>query len=392
MLMRKYKGKIMTWPIVQINQINQLQGETNEIERVLLFVGTGSKHTGQTLSVNTQTDFDALLGEDDSPLKSMLNAAMLNAGQNWSAWVRVLAPVNSEDEEAPEAETWQQAVRAAQSVASVEGVVLTDAIADKPVINQAAALRNELIAKWGRQVWFMLAVQAPQADETWADYVERLTTLQDGIAASGVQLVPCIFGNEPGVLAGRLCNRAVTIADSPCRVVTGALLALGRDDLPVDAEGVTLELATLQALEAERYSVPMWYPDYDGYYWSDGRTLDVEGGDFQAIEYVRIADKVARRIRLQAIAKIGDRSLNSTPGSIEAHRSLFAKTLREMARSVRINGTLFPGEVKPPQDDDVTIEWETSVKVGIYMVIRPYECPKGITVSLMLDKSLTENE
>lgn len=382
----------MTWPTVQINQVNQLQGETNEIERVLLFVGTGSKNTGKTLSVNTQTDFDALLGDDETPLKNMLNAAMLNAGQNWSAYVRVLAPVDSEDKDAPEVETWVNAVRAAQTVASVEGVVLTDAIADKPAVNQAAELREELIAKFGRRVWFILAVHQLQEGEAWADYVQRLSVLQDGIAASGVQLVPCIFGNEPGVLAGRLCNRAVTIADSPCRVATGALLAMGKDERPVDADGMELDLATLQALEAQRYSVPMWYPDYDGYYWSDGRTLDVEGGDYQVIEYVRIVDKVARRIRLQAIAKIGDRSLNSTPGSIEAHQSLFAKTLREMARSAQINGVTFPGEVKPPQDGDVTIVWESSVKVAIYMVIRPYGCPKSITASLLLDTSLEGSE
>lgn len=382
----------MTWPTVQINQVNQLQGETNEIERVLLFVGTGSKNTGKTLSVNTQSDFDALLGDDETPLKNMLNAAMLNAGQNWSAYVRVLAPVDSEDKDAPEVETWVNAVRAAQTVASVEGVVLTDAIADKPAVNQAAELREELIAKFGRRVWFILAVHQLQEGEAWADYVQRLAVLQDGISASGVQLVPCLFGNEPGVLAGRLCNRAVTIADSPCRVATGALLAMGKDERPVDADGVELDLATLQALEAQRYSVPMWYPDYDGYYWSDGRTLDVEGGDYQVIEYVRIVDKVARRIRLQAIAKIGDRSLNSTPGSIEAHQSLFAKTLREMARSAQINGVTFPGEVKPPQDGDVTIVWESSVKVAIYVVVRPYECPKSITVSLLLDTSLEGSE
>ena len=109
-----------------------------------------------------------------------------------------------------------------------------------------------------------------------------------------------------------------------------------------------LELATLQALEANRFSVPMWYPDYDGLYWSDGRTLDVEGGDFQAIESLRVVDKAARRVRLLAIPKIADRSLNSTPTSIAAHQQYFAKTLREMARSTQINGVTFPGEVKAP--------------------------------------------
>jgi hypothetical protein len=136
-------------------------------------------------------------------------------------------------------------------------------------------------------------------------------------------------------------------------------MSLGSDELPLDGAGEVLELATLQALEAQRFSVPMWYPDYDGFYWSDGRTLDVEGGDYQSIETLRVADKAARRVRLLAIGKIADRSLNSTPGSIAAHQTLFAKPLREMSTAASINGVSFPGEVKPPQDGDVTIVWKT---------------------------------
>ena len=105
-----------------------------------------------------------------------------------------------------------------------------------------------------------------------------------------------------GAYAGRLCNRAVSIADSPCRVKTGALVGLGNK--PVDKDGIPLPLATLQTLEQNRYSVPMWYPDYDGIYWADGRTLDAEGGDYQVIENLRVAYKVARRMRLRAIARI----------------------------------------------------------------------------------------
>lgn len=370
----------MSWPTVTINQ---LQGETNEIERVVLFVGKGATNSGKTLAVNTQTDFDTLLGAADSALKRRVKAAMDNAGQNWSAYVHVLAADSAPLD-------WVSAVEKAQRVASVEGVVLTDEMADKATINAAATLRNTLLSKYGRWVWFMLAVEPPAAGEAWADYLERLSTLQDGIAASAVQLVPCLWGNEPGVLAGRLCSRAVTIADSPARVKTGALVSLGNDELPVDGSGEPLELATLQALERLRYSVPMWYPDYDGYYWSDGRTLDVEGGDYQVIEYQRIVDKVARRVRLLAIARIADRSLNTTPGSITAAQLSFAKPLREMSKATQINGIRFPGEVKTPLDGAINIVWSSAKKVGIYMVVRPVECPKDITVSLVLDTSITE--
>jgi len=371
----------MTWPNVGVNQINQLQGETNEVERCVLFIGTGAVNVGKTLAVNTQSNFDTLLGESDSQLKSDVMAALANAGQNWWGFVHVLAADAEPD-------AWVDAVKAAQVSCSVEGVLLSDDITAKAPINQAITLRSELIAKYGRWVWFILAAQGMQEDEAQADYLVRMSTLQDGIAEKAVQLVPRLWGNDPAVLAGRLCNRAVTIADSPARVKTGALISLGSNELPLDGAGKVLELATLQALEMQRFSVPMWYPDYDGFYWSDGRTLDVEGGDYQSIETLRIADKAARRIRLLAIGKIADRSLNSTPGSIAANQSYFMKPLRGMSTAASINGVSFPGEVKPPQDGDVTIVWKSKKAVDIYIVVRTYEVPLQITINLMLDASL----
>jgi len=375
----------MSWPNVTVNQLNQLQGETKDIERVVLFIGRGATNAGKTLAVNTQTDFDAQLGAADSMLKSQVMAALENAGQNWSAFVHVLA-------EDAELSAWADAVLSAQQVASVEGVVLCADVPDKKEINAAATLRSALLAKFGRWVWFILSVGGPETGEAWADYLTRMSKLQSGISASAVQLVPRLWGNEPGVLAGRLCNRAVTIADSPARVKTGALVSLGSDSLPVDGTDKVLELATLQALETLRFSVPMWYPDYDGLYWSDGRTLDVEGGDYQVIEYLRIADKIARRVRLLAIARIADRTLNSTPGSIAAAQQSFAKPLREMSQSVQINGIRFPGEVKSPRDGDVSISWKSAKQVEIYIVMRPVESPKEITVGLLLDTSLDSTE
>jgi hypothetical protein len=371
----------MTWPNVTVNQINQLLGETNEVERTVLFIGTGTVNVGKTLAVNAQSDFDALLGEDESPLKSDVLAALANAGQNWWGFVHVLAAESSPD-------AWVDVVLAAQLSCSVEGVVLSDDITAKTTINQAVTLRANLIARFGRWVWFILAVQGMQDEEGQAGYLTRLSTLQDGIAEKAVQLVPRLWGNEAGVLAGRLCSRAVTIADSPARVKTGALISMGSDETPQDGMNVPLTLATLQALEAQRFSVPMWYPDYDGLYWSDGRTLDLEGGDYQSIETLRIADKAARRVRLLAIAHIADRSLNSLPSSIAAHEQLFAKPLREMSVSSAINGVTFPGEVKSPQDGDVSIVWKSKKAVEIYIVVRTYEVPLQITISLLLDASL----
>lgn len=47
--------------------------------------------------MNAQSDFDALLGEGESPLKSDVLAALANAGQNWWAFIHVL-PADAEDD------------------------------------------------------------------------------------------------------------------------------------------------------------------------------------------------------------------------------------------------------------------------------------------------------
>lgn len=372
------------WPYVQINNLNQMQGPVTEVERHLLFIGSAASNTGKLLSLNTQSDFDTLLGEGDSELKTNLLASRDNAGQNWTAAAYVL----------PEDGDWLAAVRTAQQTQSFEGVVVLGQEWDQAGINAAHALNQELIAKWGRWQFMLLAVpgivSTGEGSQDWSEYETTLATLQDGIAASSVSLVPQLWPNLAGVYAGRLCNRAVSIADSPCRVKTGALVGLGNK--PVDKAGITLPLATLQTLEQNRYSVPMWYPDYDGTYWADGRTLDAEGGDYQVIENLRVAYKTARRMRLRAIARIGDRSFNSTPGSTAAAIMYFGKDLREMAKATTINGQPFPGDIASPKDGDISIQWIAKNLVSVYVVVRTVDCPKGITVNIMLDLSLNNGE
>jgi Protein of unknown function (DUF2586). len=381
----------MTWPSVKIEQYNTFSSSPDGVEKTLLFVGSAKKNKGSVLAVNANSDLDELLGTDAGPLKQCIQSALLNAGQNALLYATVLPDAGKSKDATPASEAWQNAILAAQETVSVEGVVLTEPVSTRDEINAMQALRQTIISKYQRRIWFILTVAANDGSKTWAEYVAGLTELQNGIAAPQVVLVPEIFGAEPGVLAGRLCNSAVTIADSPARVATGALTGLKTTERPKDSAGQAIDLATLQALATARYSVPMWYADYDGLYWADGVTLEVEGGDYSVIEHVRIADKVARRVRLMAIPKIADRSLNSTPGSIAAHETLFARPLRAMAKSTQINGITFPGEVKSPQKGDVVITWQDEKTVSISIVVRPYACPKTIRVGIQLDKSLEES-
>ncbi|EDB3359522.1 DUF2586 family protein [Salmonella enterica subsp. enterica serovar Bredeney] len=372
----------MTFPQTTINQLNTRSGGKRDIARTLLMVGEHKKPLTPT-PVTAQTDLDALLGSETSLLRSNLQAFLDNAGQNAMIW---LATVQT-PQPAGQTRTWGDVVMDAQATVSAEGVIVVRPDATRDDINKAQQLRSELNNTLQRWTWFIMAVRGCGTGEKWAEYVTAMTTLQKGIAAYAVQLAPMLFGNEPGMLAGRLCNPSVTIADSPARVATGALVNMGRSDKPTDSDGRELEIATLKALNTARFSVPTWYPDYEGYYWADGVTLDVDGGDYQAIEYLRVADEIARQVRMLAVPRIADRSLNSTPASVATHQQLFAKPMRDGARSLKINGTVFPGLCMSPRDGDVQITWPAKDRVQITIVVRPYNCPKEITISIMLDES-----
>ncbi|HAT1683837.1 TPA: DUF2586 family protein [Klebsiella oxytoca] len=373
----------MTFPQVTIQQLNTRQGGAREIARTLLMVGIHGTAIAPT-PVTPQTDLDVLLGTDASPLRHNLQAFLDNAGQNSFIW---LTAITEPAEGTKRVDVWSKAVLDAQQTLSVEGVVVVLPDSTVADINKAQELRTQLVNQWQRRTWFLLAVRGINDTEQWAEYVTTMTALTKGIAADAVQVTPQLYGNEPGMLAGRLCNLSVTLADSPARVATGALVNPGRDTTPADADGRPLGIDTLKALAMARFSVPMWYPDYEGLYWADGLTLDVDGGDYQAIEYLRVADEMARQVRLLAIPKIADRALNSTPSSVAAHEQYFMKPMREAARSMKINGIVFPGLCMSPRDGDVQISWPKKDKVQIAMVVRPYNCPKDITVSIMLDEN-----
>lgn len=361
---------------VQVNNLNQGQGDIKAIERHFLYVGRAgaAQEESQLFSIGAQTDLTATFAE--SALRTQLIAAQLNAGQNWTAAVYPLA----------EDENVFDAITAANEVQSFEMVVFCDVSTSGAQLSEKHDYLQSLQASHGRFVSGIAALPGITAGQTWQQYEAAMVAIQAGIAAHLIVAVPQLHGNNAGVLAGRLCNRSVSIADSPMRVATGAVLGLGV--APVDNTDKPLTLATLETLANARLSVPQWYPDLEGVYWSDGSTLDANGGDFQYIEHLRPVHKASREVRILAIRRIANRALNSTPASIELNKAYFMKPLRNMSKSTVILGTQFPGEVQPPRDGDIQIIWTTNKAVTIYMVVRPYNSPKEITVNILLDLSI----
>ncbi|KLV07974.1 DUF2586 domain-containing protein [Photobacterium ganghwense] len=361
---------------VEVNNLNLGQGGIPEIERHLLFIGTTEKAElqGKVTRVSSMTNLDEVVGDD--ALGINLKAAQLNGKQNWTAAIYGLTGE----------ETWAQAVDTANKTDSFEGIVIIDETISANGFNDMQAKHSELVSKLGRWVFFLAAVPGIDVQaQTWSAYETAMLALVKDVAANMVVPVPQLHGNNVGVLAGRLCDRSVTVADTPMRVATGAVLGLGEP--PVDSAGKELEMSTLGTLANARYSVPQWYADYEGVYWADAMTLEAKGGDYQFIEYVRPVHKLNRRVRVKAIRRIGDKILNSTPASIEMNRQYFSGDMRLMSKTTEIGGITFPGEIMPPREQDVTIQWMTKTKVIIGLMVRPHNCPKHIVVNIALDLS-----
>lgn len=366
---------------VSVNNLNLGQGAVAEIERYFLFIGQGAKNVGQLLSLNTDSDLDVMLGVPDSDLKSQVKAARQNGGDRWAC---VAAPLAADGD-------WTNALEKAQQQGfSVEAVVITKPVTtgtELSAMHDAAVTINNT---YGRRVFVMAATAGITVQQSWSEYLAERQAMVLNLAAPRVLVVPQLHGNDLGVLAGRLANVAVSIADSPMRVASGAVMGLG--ETPKDKEGIPLPTAILSDLDKARYSVPQTYPDYPGVYWGDGNMLDAPASDYLVIEYLRLADKAARQVRPLLIRRVADRRLNNSPASMAKAVSALMKPLRTMAKSTTFAGEVFPGEIEAPKDGDIVLVWKSKTNVEVFIKIKPLNCPKDLTANIALDLSTDDSE
>lgn len=366
---------------VSVNNLNLGQGEVSEVERYFLFIGPASKNVGKLLPLNTDSDLDTDLGAADSDLKTQVTAARANGGDRWAC---LAAPIGSEGD-------WATALETAQQQGfSVEAVVITQPVLTGDELLAMHTAAEELGNKYGRRMFVLAASAGIKPGVTWSEYLLEQLPITAGIAAPRVLVVPQLHGNDLGVLAGRLANAAWSIADSPMRVASGALIGLG--STPNDSEGVPLPSAIRSELDKGRFSVSQTYPDYEGVYWGDANMLDTAASDYQVLENLRVVDKAARQIRPLLIRRIGDRRLNSSSSSMDVNTTALMAPLRKMAKSTVFAGEVFPGEIQAPQDGDVVISWKSRTQVEVYLKVRPLNCPKDITANIALDLSQDDQE
>lgn len=365
---------------VKLTQENTASGGISAVERKVLFIGTcGASGAADVLSVlNAQSDLDALLGEEDSVLKTNIKATMLNAGEDFTGYVMTL-------KELAGIYTWDTALEFALETPNdvdVEIVALTDVVTSAATVDLLNAAAVSAYNTYGKFLSIHAAVPGIES-QTWSVYLAATKAINNTKVATRVALVPLLHGNNLGVVVGRLINSDQSIGDSPMRVRSGAVIGLGV--APVDSASAPLTMAHLGELATNRFSVPQWYTNFDGIYWADHPMLDAEGGDFQVYENVRVIDYVSRRVRILMIQKVADRELNATDSSIAYHKKFFMAPVKSASKSTTIRGVTKPGLIKPPSDEDIVITWKSKTEVEIHLVATPYESPKKISAKIALD-------
>lgn len=360
---------------VSVTSLQTGSGATKEVERSVLFIGVGTSNIGNIVAVNAQSDLDALISVADSALKTQLESWVRNGDDLVSGWA---IPINDGDD------VMALIDKAMDQNISPETIVITTPVTGKAEVESYQAKALEVLSSHARRVRFLLAAPGLTGVQTWADHLVAVTPLIDGVVGDRVGVVPLLIGDELGGVAGRLCKRSVTIADSPMRVQTGALSLL---PLPVDNAGAPLTSAVTAALDAIRFSCVQFYPDFDGVYFGDVNMLDAEGGDYQTIEAGRIVDKVARQVRIIAIYQVKNRRLNNSPSGIAFGKRVLSKPMREMAKSINIGADKFPGEIHEPKDDSISLTFMNARQLQVMIKVQPIDSPSEILIGIMLDKA-----
>ena len=365
---------------VTVNALNLAQGAFPTVEKYFLFIGVGPINRNTVQFLNGDSDLDAVLGTAASELKTQISAARNNGGQNWACAAIAVA----------DGTAWSAAVDLAMNAnLGVEAVVVCTPVTTGASLTAMQTKAGAINTAFGRRLFFIATTLAidptPSTGQTWATYVTALTALTTGINALRVSVVAQIFASSIGIYAGRLCNAAVSVADTPMRVETGPLVGVDVTGLPLDNTGVRYSNAQAKALNDQRFAVPQLYSDYPGVFWSDGQMLDAPAGDYQVVENLRIVDKAARAVRLVLIGLVGNRRFNSSPVGTDWATLQLMRPLREMSKSVKFQGIPFPAEIQAPIDGDILINWVTRTQVQVFIKARPYQVPKDLTANIMLD-------
>lgn len=291
-----------------------------------------------------------------------------------------IAEVFTGAETATVAEDWEDVIDAALIGCEPELIVICKPIAAGSELTTMNTRATTLLNS-ERRVIFLAAFRGINAaTETWSAYLTAAQAITAGLALRRVAIVPALYGGELGAAAGRMAAFGFEgkTSRSLARVRSGSVVNPG--SAPVDSAGVTLDKATLEALNTDRFTVFTFYNGREGIYFGRGNTLEASGGKFPFLEWLRVIDKGARRVYIVGVDAVGDDEVENTPAGNAAFGTRAASPLRQMAApAVR--------EIKPLAKDAISVAWPSASQVKVAFKVRPLDAPHDIEEAIILDKT-----
>jgi uncharacterized protein DUF2586 len=349
----------MTLPYANVVAGAAAPGAFPQIEGVALFVGTVTSGAGALQPIGPGTNLVTLFGAA-LDLVNTINDAISNGGPLWQAWAIGHTAIQH----------WTDVIDAAMAGCAPEFVVVC-----KPVTAQAdlAAMETKAAGYLAlyRRMFFIASFAGPSA-QTWAAYLAAAQAITNALAAPHVMICPQLYGHELGAFAGRLASGPVSRA--PLRVLSGPVTNPGAT--PSDNVPLPISLATLAALDTAGYSVFIWYEGLTGIYFGHANMLCGAGGNFPFTQWLRTADKAARAARLQALIRIGDDLVDSSPSGLAALATWVAVPLKAMATAK---------EIKPLAKDAVVCVFVSTTVVDVALKFGTRDCPEDWNIVETVD-------
>jgi len=250
-----------------------------------------------------------------------------------------------------------------------EGVIFTLPVGTATQLSDLQAALGALLGQHKR-MWACVRFRALEAGESWADYTAAFAALVAGASAGRVLIVPTLWGQDLGAYAGAIARKATH--QSPIWPGFGPVSGAGSK--PSDAGGTPLSLATLETLSAAKASVLMWHEGLAGIYPAQGFPL-AGAGEPERIEWLQVADKLARAVRLRALYRLG-KGVRDVPADRAAFLQYISQPVRAAAAA---------GEIQPAQDADFQVAFPTPTSAALAFTWRPLDAAEDISVKLELD-------
>ncbi|PYG86736.1 uncharacterized protein DUF2586 [Ruminiclostridium sufflavum DSM 19573] len=222
-----------------------------------------------------------------------------------------------------------------------------------------------LASQYHKPLFFVLEGYAPDADETAAEYAQRLEADKKDIKNTDIQVVAArslYIGmdgitreiNNAGIVCGLYSKTAVHQSIGKTRDTAG--MGIGKTKmLELRPSGIE---EFIELLDSAKYLTFREYDGLDSFFVTNARVMSPEGSDYRYAEDVRVKNKIIREVRKEALQLLQDDiDLEDVQNELETRAKFMQTPLDDMVRIKEISSA----EISVPEGQDILSTEKMSV-------------------------------